>query len=64
MAQRAAGKRRQRSSDLSIDQGRDLLFGVIALQMNFITQEQFVEVMTLLPGAAEKRAADIFAERG
>ena len=46
------------------DRGRDLLFGVIALQMCFINQEQFVEVMTLLPSQPGKSAEEVFAEKG
>ena len=46
------------------DRGRDLLFGVIALQMNFVNQAQFVEVMTLLPSQLEKGAEDLFREKG
>ena len=46
------------------DRGSDLLFGVIALQMNFITQAQFVEVMTLLPSSPGKSAEELFAEKG
>jgi len=45
------------------DRGRDLLFGVIALQMNFVNQAQFVEVMTLLPSQPDKGAEDLFGEK-
>lgn len=43
---------------------RDLLFGVVALQMNFVDQAQLVDVMTSLPGRPGKDAQDLFAERG
>ncbi|MFN7972952.1 MAG: bifunctional serine/threonine-protein kinase/formylglycine-generating enzyme family protein [Acidobacteriota bacterium] len=46
------------------DRGRDLLFAVIALQMNFVTQEQFVEVMLLLPGRPGRSADALFRDRG
>ena len=44
------------------DRGRDLLFGVIALQMGFVTQAQFVEVMTLLPSQPDKDAEQLLIQ--
>ena len=44
--------------------GRELLFAVIALQMNFITQAQFVEVMTLLPSQPDLSAEQVFQDKG
>ncbi|MFN7976272.1 MAG: bifunctional serine/threonine-protein kinase/formylglycine-generating enzyme family protein [Acidobacteriota bacterium] len=44
--------------------GRDLLFAVIALQVGFVTQAQFVEVMRLMPGRPGAGAARLFVERG
>ena len=45
------------------DRSRDLLFGVIALQMRFITQAQFVEVMSRLSSSTEESAEDLFREQ-
>jgi len=48
----------------AVDRGHDLLFSGIALQMSFITREQFVEVMSLLPNKHGKTAEELFAEEG
>ena len=46
------------------DGRRDLLFGVMALQMNFVTEAQFVEVTTLLGSSPGKSAVDLYSEKG
>ncbi|MFN7974481.1 MAG: hypothetical protein U0166_19370 [Acidobacteriota bacterium] len=47
-----------------MDRSRDLLYGVIALQMSFVTKEQFVEIMTLLPNRPDDSAQSLFSSRG
>ena len=46
------------------DRERDLLYGIIALQLRFVTKDQVIEVLTLLLQTPEKTARDLFLEKG
>ena len=58
------GKTNVNHMTVEADRGRDLLFGVIALQLGLVSQEQFVEVMAALPHQRKRRAEELFGERG
>ncbi len=49
---------------LQIDTDRNLLFGVIALQVNAISRQQFVDACTLWASQKERALADLLTERG